>query len=545
MLRLSNSVVMAQVAVGANAPVQTIYANNGGDGTLALDLSVTAGSPWLTASVQPVSPCSLFSAPGAPCFPIQFTFNTASLARGVYTAEVTVSASNAIDAPQTVTVTVTVGSGPPYVVDKYVAPGTNTSIQIFPNAGTPCTGYPAPLGPCLPGLRSTTQDGGQWLSVIVGSNNTLNLNWTAWIYLRPAATMPSGTYNGTVTISGTSDDHTIPVTMHVTTQPIAVPSTAQINLRLAQGGPAATAPFLPPVSLTNAGMGTLVVQTVTAQGAAVSAFNSGGVAVVTVDPGSLAPGIYTDGSVTIQCNAANCPLQIPVSLEVIPRGPPLLFYPGVADNATFAPSLGVAPGDVAVVPGEQLSFSAPVSAGGFPLPTNLGGASVLVNDVYAPLFYSSFGLIAFQVPSSTTSGSALVQVIRDGQASNVVTVDVKQVAPEIVVVTDAVYNLRDATHPTKAGETLILWCIGLGATIPAVPDGTPAPASPLALAMVVPQVGGFGFSTLTPSFAGLAPGEAGVYQVIVTVPAGAPKGTAYLTLQTGSVVTVLVPVAVE
>jgi uncharacterized protein (TIGR03437 family) len=518
-LRLSNSAVVAQVGVGANAAPQTIQ-TNAGDGALALSVSPGAGAAWLYASVQLGGN-------------ILFAFFTASLPRGTYTATVTVSDPDAIDSPQVVTVTVIVGSAGPYKVERYVAPGTNTSIQIFPNPGSPCTGYPAPLGPCLPGLTASTQDGGKWLAVSVGSNNTLNLNWTAWVYLKPAATMPDGTYNGSVAISGTSDDHAIPVTMHVTTQPVAVPSTTQVSLRLAQGAPAMTAPFLPPITFSNSGMGALVIQDVTASGTAVSAVNDGGAVVVTVDPGSLAPGTYNDGSVTIQCNAANCPIQVPVSLQVIPRGPPLIFYQGVVDNATFY-HYPLAPGDVAVVFGEQLSFSQPVSAPGFPMPTSLGGASVLINDVWAPLYYTSYGQIAFQVPSSIAPGTAVVQVIRDGEPGNQVTVQVDAVAPQIVVVTDAAYQIRDATHPTKPGEALILWCIGLGPTIPSVPDGTPAPADPLARLIATPRITGFYVGDIVPSFAGLAPGEAGVYQVNITVPDNAPMGTSLLSLRQGA-----------
>lgn len=516
-LRLSNSAVVAQTALGTNAAPQTIQ-TNAGDGMLALSVSVGSGVAWLDASVQLGGN-------------ILFAFFTASLPRGAYTAAVTVSDPDAIDAPQVVTVTVIVGSAPPYSVERFVAPGTNTGIQIFPNPGSPCAGYPAPLGPCLPGLKASTQDGGKWLAVSVGSNNTLNLNWTAWIYLTPDATMPDGTYHGSVAISGTSDDHAIPVTMHVTTQPIAVPSTTHISLRLAQGAPAMTAPFLAPITFSNSGMGTLAIQDVTADGAAVSAVNNAGAVFVTVDPGSLAPGTYDGGSVTVQCNAANCPIQVPVSLQIIPEAPPLIFYQGVVDNAVFSRPL--APGDIAVVFGEQLSFSRPVFAPGFPMPTSLGGATVLINDVMAPLYYTSYGQIAFQVPSSIGPGTAVVQVIRDGQPGNQITVQVDPVSPQILVVTDAAYQVRDATHPTKPGEALILWCIGLGPTIPAVPDGMPAPADPLARLIATPRVLGFYVQDIVPSFAGLAPGEAGVYQVNITVPDNAQKGTSLLQLQLG------------
>jgi uncharacterized protein (TIGR03437 family) len=219
-------------------------------------------------------------------------------------------------------------------------------------------------------------------------------------------------------------------------------------------------------------------------------------------------------------------VRVPVSLEIVPRAPPAIAYQGVVDNAAFREGNPVAPGDVCILRGEQLSLSDPATAAGFPLLTSLGGATVLVNDVRAPLYYTSFGQIAFQMPYSTVTGTALVQVERDGQIGNTVTVNLVARAPQLLVVTDTAYQLRDASHPVKAGETLILWAIGLGATIPPVEAGAAAPLSPPAVAVDPPRVVFSGGSTaeVTPFFAGLSGGSAGLYQVMVPVPADMPKG---------------------
>jgi uncharacterized protein (TIGR03437 family) len=103
-----------------------------------------------------------------------------------------------------------------------------------------------------------------------------------------------------------------------------------------------------------------------------------------------------------------------------------------------------------------------------------------------------------------------------------------------VVVTDASYNVVDATHPAHAGETLVFWALGLGATSPVVADGAAAPANPPAL-VTVPFTVQFGleffYNTTTPSFAGLSPGSVGLYQVIATLPASTPVGTVSASLQ--------------
>jgi hypothetical protein len=122
----------------------------------------------------------------------------------------------------------------------------------------------------------------------------------------------------------------------------------------------------------------------------------------------------------------------------------------------------------------------------------------------------------------TYLGTALVQVVRDGQVSNTISVNMAAYAPGIVVVTDTSYNLVDATHPAKAGQTLVFWALGLGATNPAVGDGAAAPGNPPANVMA-PVTVEFGLEffiyAATPSFAGLSPGGVGLYQVIVTLPA--------------------------
>jgi uncharacterized protein (TIGR03437 family) len=82
--------------------------------------------------------------------------------------------------------------------------------------------------------------------------------------------------------------------------------------------------------------------------------------------------------------------------------------------------------------------------------------------------------------------------------------------------------LADSARPAAAGDTLELYCFGLGATDPVVQVGAASPTPP-ARARVVPrlQIGGRDAEI---SFAGLVPGLAGVYQVNAKVPAGLLPG---------------------
>jgi uncharacterized protein (TIGR03437 family) len=83
-------------------------------------------------------------------------------------------------------------------------------------------------------------------------------------------------------------------------------------------------------------------------------------------------------------------------------------------------------------------------------------------------------------------------------------------------------------YPARAGDVLTIYAIGLGATSPAVSSGQPSPtAEPFARLTSTPTVD-FGAGIfpvqVTPSFAALTPGYAGLYQINVTVPPDAPKG---------------------
>lgn len=105
-------------------------------------------------------------------------------------------------------------------------------------------------------------------------------------------------------------------------------------------------------------------------------------------------------------------------------------------------------------------------------------------------------------------------------------------------VTHANGSAVSADSPAQAGEVLVMYVVGLGTTSPPVPDGAPAPASPLAVAQAHPRVHydfaanaapstdvqGASTGDISPLFAGLTPGFVGLYQVNVQVPA-VPQGT--------------------
>ncbi len=500
------------VATGGTAPPQTVEAYNIGDG--ALSLTVASSVSWMTAAIGTPRACQSTLA-SANCTPLQLTLNTASLAAGTYTGVVTVTAATGtVDAPQTITVTVRAAG-----VDVYVAPGTTRDVPITTNH--------------MVTMRATTQDNGTWLSLALEGTGSFRFVFPYNIHFAPGANMAPGTYNGTVTTSGSSvagENVSIPVTMRVTTQPIAKPVPERIDLRLAEGAPPMIYPFSIPIALTNLGLGTLTTGAITTSGGtwlkpdpAINTF-------MAIDPAGLAVGSYT-GTVTVASTAVNAPTTIPVTLEIVAKGAPLIDYQGVLDNGTFIPGDTVAQGDVMVVKGGQFS-AAPFTAGPAPpLAGTLGGATVLVNGIQAPQYYSSYGQLAFQLPVNTPLGTAQVQVQRDdGQISNTVTVSVAARAPRLLAAVnpDGSVNTGDPAHPAKAGDVLTIYAIGLGPTSPSVATGLPAPsAEPLSRVsgdLLVNFGGSVVGPLVVPAFAGLTPTYAGLYQINVVVPDDSPRG---------------------
>jgi uncharacterized protein (TIGR03437 family) len=530
MLRLTSGTVgPIAVATGGSGPAQVVEAYNAGDGSLSLSAQSTA--TWLVPTVQTSRACTSTTA-SRTCIPLQFALNTGSLAAGTYTGIVTVSDANpnTVDAPQTITVTVQVGGGVPSKLDVYVAPGAVNDTNFFAN-NSALTG------------RATTTDGNNWLSLSLTATGSFAFSYPYRIRIAPQpANSAGGVYTGSLVTSGSSfagDNKTIPVTMRVTTDPIAQAAPASVTVRLAQGAPVYTGY----VSLANIGQGALTAQNITSNGQGFTATLSGNFAVLKFDTGSLAPGDYP-GSVTISSNAANGALTVPVDFQVVAKGVPFIPYQGVLDDAIFKAGDAVSPGDIVALFGEQLLFDTPPNPPSAPLPITLDGVQVTVNGEPAPLYYVSYFQINFQIPTDIPTGTAIVQVKRgDGSASNSSSIQVVSRAPRLLLL-DGTYGAivnQDfslpmpngtfgayQTHPAHEGDALTIYAIGLGPTTPSVASGQPAPSGPLANLNTMPVVvfgGGITGVQATPFFAGLTPTASGLYQVNVIIPPGVAKGS--------------------
>ncbi|MBI3664801.1 MAG: hypothetical protein HY236_01010 [Acidobacteria bacterium] len=513
------------VQTGADGPTTTVIeAYNIGDGSL--NLQVSGNYPWLTPAVGAAAKCSFDAS--KTCLPIKVLFDSASLAEGTYTGLITINDPNAFDTPQTIPVKIYVGGNVPARVDFYLPPNAGAEDSAT---------FQTPGGP-VPVLKATTQSGGPWLAVSSSGMGSFQFLYTHAVQAKVRNGMAAGDYNGSVAVSNSAfaaDNKSVPVVLHVTAQPIAKPSAEALNFTVVQGAAAGTQT----VSVANAGQGTLSVSGATAAGGdwLSAAVQSDGSIQVNADAGPLAAGFYT-GSVTIDTNAANNPLTVPVEFEVQAVSPPLAFFGGVVDAASFTSP--VAAGALASLFGSQMA-SGVAFASSVPLPTTLADAVVKVGGTSVPLIYASPGQINFQMPFEA-SGTAAVWVELNGQRGNTITVPVARRAAGFYFFPGTNYGIaQNATRnngfpvpdipafaaipkaPARICDVLVFYGSGFGPVNPPVATGAAAGAKPLSTVTGTPQVvfhtAVFRISTV-PDYIGFTPSFVGLYQLNVRVPDG-------------------------
>ena len=532
-LRLSDTALgPISVAVGTNGANQAIEAFNPGTGAFALSFSSNA--TWLSATAGAIRPCQI-AVQQTNCTPITITLGTASLAKGSYTGTISVRDPNALDAPQTVTVTVQMGGGVPDTAFLYVPTTGGSDSVAFASNSVLIT-------------NANTQTGGSWLSIAYEGAGSFKFVQPYRITGRQLSGQTEGTYNGTAQLAGSSftpDNKIVQVRLVVTSQPIAFAGPDKISVKLAQNSP----PTVVNIGVANRGLGTLSVgapSTSVQNGAgwlsAVTAVGFAG-ATVTLTPGSLAPGTYR-GTLNIATNSINAPsLPVPVEMEIVATATPLVYYSGVVNNSTVPAGGALGVGAIASAYGEFFTDTLYYNPASGP-PTTLGSARILVNGVAAPIYFASPGQINFQVPYNTLGGDATVQVERNGVLGNRATANIASQSGRILIWGGLKYGIvvnSDGTlpmpsnivlgnfvsKPAKPGDVLVIYGIGFGQTTPPVQTGVPAPSSPLSqlsnVSVRFGVPGAFDSSILVGAqFAGLTPTYVGLYQINVQVPVGVP-----------------------
>ncbi len=241
-------------------------------------------------------------------------------------------------------------------------------------------------------------------------------------------------------------------------------------------------------------------------------------------------------SVTAQSSqpALNGMLQINGTLQPNQTAPSI---GGVVSTASYVPNAPLAPGAFASIFGENLATTS-ILAGALPLTTKLAAAQAIIAGRLMPIQYASKGQLNVLIPFDLPPNSIQQLIVLEGQAySTPEPLTIATAQPAVftqdqsgkgagaitVVKANGVQFNANPSHPASAGDTLVIYCAGLGAVTPSVPTGSAAPGSPPAKISntIAVTIGG---QPAPVAFAGLTPTYAGLYQVNVTVPHGVPAG---------------------
>jgi mannan endo-1,4-beta-mannosidase len=223
---------------------------------------------------------------------------------------------------------------------------------------------------------------------------------------------------------------------------------------------------------------------------------------------------------------------------------------GALNGASFGVGAPVPEGGIASLFGANLASNT-TAASSTPLPDNLDGISVTVNDIPAALYFVSSGQINVQIPwnalpSGTATGTGAVVVSSTATGlSQSFSIPIAAAAPALfttqsgvgqAIAINADGTLADTNHPATPGSVLVLLANGLGPVGPSIADGA-ASSDTLRSTLNVPTVliGGIPAQVV---FSGLSPQFVGVNQINVVVPTGVTPGNGVsLQIQIGSLTT--------
>jgi uncharacterized protein (TIGR03437 family) len=263
---------------------------------------------------------------------------------------------------------------------------------------------------------------------------------------------------------------------------------------------------------------------------------------VTVDSSALVP--VPGGQLTVKPVCASMASKsVPITITTAP----VIVYDPIVDAASF--NSPVSPGSlftmfgVGLGPDNGVSFT-PTPAG--TVRTTLGGTQVLVGDNLAaiPLLFVQANQINAMLPYYL-AGKSSVQVVAEHGGVRSVPVTVKlYFPPNLTLFTSdgsgkgqaAALNvdgqMNSPSHPADRNSVIVFYGTGGSQTDPPMEDGA---LNPMKAASCVTQptvqIGG---KDAKVQYAGLAPGlVAGVIQLNVEVPAGAPAGVVPVTVQIG------------
>ncbi len=223
----------------------------------------------------------------------------------------------------------------------------------------------------------------------------------------------------------------------------------------------------------------------------------------------------------------------------VPANPGVPLIGAAVSAASLGRNAPLALGGLVTIFGQNLAERTTL-APALPLPLELGGVTVALGAQKLPLLLASPGQINAIVPFETPARVRQQLIVRRGAlATSPEEVTIAEAQPAVFtldgsgtgqglifrVAADGATALADRSNPGTAGEYLVIYCAGLGAVEPAVTAGAASPESPPAVVQQRVTVTIGGVDALV-TFAGLAPGFTGVYQVNAQAPEGLKPGDA-------------------
>jgi uncharacterized protein (TIGR03437 family) len=543
----ANALTFTALQNGPDPVPQTIEINNTGFGTMnfTTDLKTTTADSWLT----PTSNTNNVVA-GSPQMIQIGASNAGKLAPGDYFGTVFVRSSSAGNTPQIISVRLTVLPASNVIV-PLVQPGGiiltslggAQQIQIT-NQGSSPVKYTT---------VATTNDGASWFTQSPASGTITN---TGTITIQPQlGALAPGTYQGSLRILFANG--TFPIVSVVG----LVPGSSSSSVASGELQPRAATPC-GPVGVTftspkagqqiEAGKSFLVTVAVTdchgapVTGASVSLYSNGRAQLNNNNDGTysndwtfIEPPTGTQTPVSLLSTTAIAFVSTindaTIGVTVLPSTKSVPALQGIVNSGSYQSQGAVTPGNWVSLFGANLG-DGPQTASSVPLNTQMANAQVSIGGEAVPLNFVSAGQINAQIPFDLTPDQTTQISITHGTEGSIAqTVQVLDALPAIFTtnqngtgqgaIVDVNNAVVDGTNPVHAGNTIVIYCTGLGATN--VSGGalglgvvTPTPA-PLTLSTPSVTIGGV---PATVSFSGLSPGSVGLYQINAIVPAGVTPG---------------------
>ncbi len=537
----------------AAVPYTSFLVSVSGTSAVAWTATLLSGAQWLNLATT--SGSSTATAPGAVSYSIDQT-TAAALGPGAYYGTIRVASSNGVNSPQDFQVVLNVTAaaqkqqpnptpaGLIFVTTVNGAPPAQID-EVFASSAE-AVSYQA---------SASTVDGFAWLSVIpVTGTTSASAPAQTSISVSPDG-LATGVYLGSVSYSlSAAAVRTVNVTL------VVVDATAPTVSQRGAGSSAAAQAVCIATQIVPTQTGLVNNFSASAStptpveiglvddcgnpvttGQIVTTFSNADSPLV-LNLENSSSGLYsgtwtplTSGSQVIVTATATAPGFVAATARISGAVMPNVA-PALAPNGTlhvFTPEVGapLAPGTIVQIYGSSLATQT-MAATAAPLPTNLGGTSVIVGGLPVPLFFVSPAQVNAQLPFELAPGQPYqVIVSNNGALSTPESIQSIAATPGVASLPSGYADAQHASDgsavtqasPAKPGEYIVIYLAGMGPTTIPVPSGAEAPSNPLARTVAAPTIT-LNSEPVSFLFSGLTPGLAGLYQIDLQVPADAQDG---------------------